>query len=95
MIKKAGESHKKIQARLRVGKKGQQKCANCFETLLQNEWKSDVANFTTHIKPVLQQIRLLQVAKSCCRKQSSSIFCNKLCTCRPFYWPMANVFCSK
>ena len=28
-------------------------------TLLQNELNSDVAHFTTHIKPVLQQIRLL------------------------------------
>ena len=27
--------------------------------MLQNEMKSDVARFTTHIKPVLQQIRLL------------------------------------
>ena len=31
----------------------------CLETLLQNELNSDVARFTTHIKPVLQQIRLL------------------------------------
>ena len=27
--------------------------------MLQNELNSDVAPFTTHIKPVLQQIRLL------------------------------------
>ena len=27
--------------------------------MLQNELNSDVARFTTHIKPVLQQIRLL------------------------------------
>ena len=31
----------------------------CLETLLQNELNSDVARFTNHIKPVLQQIRLL------------------------------------
>ena len=31
----------------------------CLATLLQNELNSDVARFTTHIKPVLQQIRLL------------------------------------
>ena len=35
------------------------KQANFPETLLQNELNSDVARFTTHIKPVLQQIRLL------------------------------------
>ena len=31
----------------------------CLARLLQNELNSDVAGFTTHIKPVLQQIRLL------------------------------------
>ena len=33
--------------------------STCFATLLQNEMNSDVVRFTTHIKPVLQQIRLL------------------------------------
>ena len=41
------------------GKTGNKKRATCFATLLQNELNSDVARFTTHIKPVLQQIRLL------------------------------------
>ena len=31
----------------------------CLATLLQNELNNDVKRFTTHIKPVLQQIRLL------------------------------------
>ena len=35
------------------------KQANCLATLLQNKLNSDVARFTTHIKPVLQQIRLV------------------------------------
>ena len=43
----------------RCGKTGNKKPATCFATLLQNELNSDVARFTTHIKPVLQQIRLL------------------------------------
>ena len=43
----------------RYGKPGNKKGATCFATLLQNELNSDVARFTTHIKPVLQQIRLL------------------------------------
>ena len=34
------------------------KHATCLATLLKNELNSDVARFTTHIKPVLQQIRL-------------------------------------
>ena len=74
MIKKARESHIEIQAQL-----GQQKRANCFATLLLHEMKIDVANFTTH-DPNLQKIRLLEVVKSYFRKQSSSTFCNKLCT---------------
>ena len=40
------------------GKMGNKKHANCFATLLQNELNRDAARFTTHIKPVLQQIRL-------------------------------------
>ena len=38
---------------------GNKERATCFATLLQNKLNSDVAHFTTHIKPVLQQIRLL------------------------------------
>ena len=41
-------------------KNGRQKRAKCFATLLQNELKSDVTRLTTYIKPVLQQISLLQ-----------------------------------
>ena len=44
---------------LRYGKTGNKKRATCFATLLQNELNGDVARFTLHIKPVLQQIRLL------------------------------------
>ena len=35
-------------------KNGQQKCATCFATLLQNELNSDVAHFTTHVQTCLQ-----------------------------------------
>jgi len=41
----------------KFGKTGNKK--TCLATLLQSELNSDVAHFTTHIKPVLQQIRLL------------------------------------
>ena len=40
-------------------KAGNEKQANFLTTLLLNELNSDVERFTTHIKPVLQQIRLL------------------------------------
>ena len=38
---------------------GNKRRATCRATLLQNELNSDVARFTTHIKPLSQQIRLL------------------------------------
>ena len=44
---------------LRYGKTGNKKRAPCLAALLQNELNRDLARFTTHIKPVLQQIRLL------------------------------------
>ena len=44
---------------LRYGKTGNKKRATCFSKLLQNEFTGDVARHNTHIKPVLQQIRLL------------------------------------
>ena len=44
---------------LKYGKTDNNKRATCFATLLQNELKSSVARYTTHVKPVLQQIRLL------------------------------------
>ena len=44
---------------------GIKKYTTCLATLVQNELNSDVARFTTHIKPVLQQIRLVQVIGSC------------------------------
>ena len=39
----------------RFSKTGNKK--TCLATLLQNALNSDVARFTTHVKPVLQQIR--------------------------------------
>ena len=41
------------------GKTGNKKPATYFATLLQNALNSNVARFITHIRPVLQQIRLL------------------------------------
>jgi len=44
---------------LRYGKTGNKKRVTCPTTLLKNELNSDFSRFTTQIKPVLQQIRLL------------------------------------
>ena len=45
--------------RVKIRENGQQikKRATCLATLPQNELNNDVARFTTHLKPVLKQIR--------------------------------------
>ena len=43
----------------KVPKNCNKKRATCFATLLQNELNNDVARYTTHVKLVMQQIRLL------------------------------------
>ena len=43
---------------LRCAKMGRKKWLTCLAALLQNELTSSVGRFPTHIKPVLQQIRL-------------------------------------
>ena len=48
-----------VKVRKNGKKKKKKKPATCFAKLLQNELNSDVARFITHIKPFLQQIRLL------------------------------------
>ena len=45
----------------RYRKTGNKNHATCLATLLQNESNSEFARITTHIKPVLHQIRLLTV----------------------------------
>ena len=53
-------------------------CVTCLATLLQNELYGDVAQFTTHIKPVLQQIRLLTGFNEVV-KRATSLF-NSFCS---------------
>ena len=68
------------------------KRATCFATLRQNELNNDVARFTTRIKPVLQQIRLL-AGLMWVVKRATSLF-NSFCSnvakqvarfCCPFF----------
>ena len=51
-----------------TGSKGTGKRATKNIQLVLQELNSDVTRFASHIKLVLQQISLLLVAKSCCRK---------------------------
>ena len=55
------------------GKTGNKKPVTCFATLLQNELNSDVARFTTHIKPVLQQIWLITGLNMGCKTRNIAI----------------------
>ena len=53
---------------------GNKKHATCFATSLQNELNSDVARFTTHLKPGLHQIRLLTGLNMGRVKHATSLF---------------------
>ena len=55
------------------GKTGNKKHVTCFATLLQNELNSGVARFTTHIKPVLQQIWLITGLNMGCKTRNIAI----------------------
>ena len=52
---------------------GNKKRATCLATLQQNELYSDVARFTTNIKLVLQQIRLLTGLNVGCKTRNITI----------------------
>ena len=57
----------------RSGKTGNKKKANFLPSLLQNQLNSDVARFTTHIKPVLQQIRLFTGLNAASKTRKNTI----------------------
>ena len=63
---------------LRFGKTENKKSATYLATLLQNELYDDVAQITTNIKPVLQQIRLLTGFNEVV-KRATSLF-NSFCS---------------
>ena len=66
-----------------------------FTTLLQNELKSSVARFTTH-QSNLSCNKINKVVAGCekllQKVQSSSTFCNKICTCCAFTGPRQTCF---
>ena len=53
------EGEGQTQLKWRYGNACNKKQATLLTILLQNELNSDVKRFNTHIKPVLQQVRLL------------------------------------
>ena len=57
--RKCNAFNNELNAHVNKISKGAWKRATCLTTLLYNKLNSDIARFTTHIKPVLQQIRLL------------------------------------
>ena len=72
------------------------KTATCFAAMHQNELKSDVARFTTHIQTCLAANQVAAGCEKLLQKvESSSTFCNKTCTCCALYRPRPKLFCSK
>ena len=65
----------------KVRKNGQQKTCNLSCNIAQNKLNSYVARFTIHIKPVLQQIRLLTGLKVGGKTRNIAI----QLVCRPFF----------
>ena len=61
------------------------RAAKCTTHPAKRVKKRCCAFYHPRIKPVLQQFRLLQVAKSCCRVGSSSTFYSKTCVCGALY----------
>ena len=76
---------------VKVWYNGQQKCESCFAALMQNEFITDVARFTTQVQSYLAtcQVRLMQ------QVESSSSFCTKISKHCGFYQQKPNSFCSK
>ena len=70
--------------------------APCFATFLQNELNNDVACFTTHGQTCIATKEVVVGCEKLLQKvESSSTFCNKICTCCASYRPKANLFCNK
>ena len=81
---------------LKMRVKGPQNRAPCFATLLQNELNNDVACFTTLVQTCLATKEVVAGCEKLLQKvESSSTFCNKICTCCAFYRFKANLFCNK
>ena len=58
--------------------------------------KSVVARFTIHVQTYLATNHVVSGWKTLLQKvESSSTFCNKICTCCASYRPKANLFCNK
>ena len=67
-------------------KNRQQKRATCFAALLQNELKSDVARFTSHVQTCPVTNHLVSGSEIVLQKvESSCTFFNKICACSAFY----------
>ena len=64
---------------------------HCYKT----SWKAMLSILRPTFKPVLQQMRLPQIAKRVAEIREYFTFCNKICTCRAFYQLKANLSCRK
>ena len=73
---------------VKVRKNGQQKTSNLSCNFAQNELHSDVARFTTDIKPFLQEIRLLTSLKVGGKTRNIAI----QLVCCPFFSTLTRLF---
>ena len=67
---------------LKMRVKEPQNRAPCFATFLQNELNNDVACFTTLVQTCIVTKEVVAGCEKLLQKvESSSTFCNKICTC--------------
>ena len=84
-----------VQTTVRDGKTGSKSAHLVLKHWCKTSWKV-MCWYTTHIQTCLATNQVVAGCKNLLQKvESSSFFCDKICTCCVFYQPKANLFCSK
>ena len=84
-----------VQTTVRDGKTGSKSAHLVLKHWCKTSWKV-MCWYTTHIQTCLATNQLVAGCTNLLQKvESSSFFCDKICTCWVFYQPKANLFCSK
>ena len=84
-----------VQTTVRDGKTGSKIVHLVLKDWCKTSWKV-MCWYTTHIQTCLATNQLVAGCTNLLQKvESSSFFCDKICTCCVFYQPKANLFCCK
>ena len=79
----------------RYGKTGDKNVQLILQHCSKTSWKRMLSVSTAHAQTCFAAYQVFAVCKMLLQKvESSSTFCNKICTCCAFYRPKSNLFCS-